>query len=64
MGVVVIVGTDKGGVLLRADDAREHWEIGALGFRGWRVTSAARDPGGRVSSEAMTAASPGSRCSV
>ena len=48
MGVVLIVGTDKGGMLLRADDAREHWEVGPLGFRGWRVTSAARDPGGRT----------------
>ena len=48
MGVVVIVGTDKGGVLLRADDAREHWQIGELGFKGWRVTAAARVPGGRT----------------
>lgn len=28
MSVVVIVGTDKGAVLLRADDAREHWRVG------------------------------------
>ena len=48
MAVVVIVGTDKGGMLLRSDDAREHWELGELGFRGWRVTSAARDPDGRT----------------
>ncbi len=48
MGVVVIVGTDKGGMLLRADDAREHWEFGELEFRGWRVTSATRDPQGRT----------------
>ena len=48
MAVVVIVGTDKGGMLLRADDARERWELGELGFRGWRVTSATRDPGGRT----------------
>lgn len=48
MGVVVIVGTDKGGMLLRADDARRHWEVGELSFRGWRVTAAARDPGGRT----------------
>jgi photosystem II stability/assembly factor-like uncharacterized protein len=48
MPVVVIVGTDKGAMLLRADDARERWELGELGFRGWRVTAAARDPGGRT----------------
>ncbi len=48
MAVVLIVGTDKGGMLLRAEDARERWEIGELGFRGWRVTAAARDPGGRT----------------
>ncbi len=48
MAVVVIVGTDKGGMLLRSDDAREHWELGELGFRGWRVTAAARDPAGRT----------------
>ena len=35
MAVVLIVGTDKGGMLLRTDDARERWEIGELGFRGW-----------------------------
>jgi hypothetical protein len=48
MAVVVIVGTDKGGMLLRADDARERFELGELRFRGWRVTAAARDPGGRT----------------
>ena len=48
MAVLVIVGTDKGGMLLRADDSRERWELGELGFRGWRVTSATRDPGGRT----------------
>jgi hypothetical protein len=35
-------------VLLRAEDARERWEIGELDFRGWRVTAAARDGGGRT----------------
>ena len=48
MAVLVVVGTDKGGMLLRADDAREHWDFGELTFRGWRVTSAARDPRGRT----------------
>lgn len=48
MAVVVIVGTDKGGMLLRADDSREHWELGELIFRGWRVTAATRDAGSRT----------------
>jgi hypothetical protein len=48
MGVVVIVGTDKGGVLIRSDEAREQWDPGELSFRGWRVTAATRDPGGRT----------------
>ena len=48
MAVVVIVGTDKGGVLLRSDDRRERWDVGEIGFRGWRVTAAARDAAGRT----------------
>jgi photosystem II stability/assembly factor-like uncharacterized protein len=47
LAVVVIVGTDKGGVLVRSDEQREHWDPGELTFRGWRVTAATRDPGGR-----------------
>jgi photosystem II stability/assembly factor-like uncharacterized protein len=47
MGVVTIVGTDKGAVILRSNDARERWEISDLLFRGWVVTSATRDAGGR-----------------
>ena len=48
MPVTLIVGTDKGGMLLRADDDREQWEVGELGFPGWRVTAAARDATGRT----------------
>lgn len=48
MGVVLIVGTDKGGLIARADDAREHWELGPLAFPGWRVTAATRDRSGRT----------------
>ncbi len=47
MGVVVIVGTAKGAALLRSDDKRESWEIDALEFKGWIVTAATRDSGGR-----------------
>jgi hypothetical protein len=48
MPVTLIVGTDKGGMLLRADDDREQGEVGELGFPGWRVTAAARDATGRT----------------
>ena len=48
MGVVVLVGTDKGGALLRSDERRERWDVGPLAFQGWRVTAAARDAGGRT----------------
>ena len=48
MGVVVIVGTAKGAALLRADDARERWEIDALLVKGWIVTAATRDAAGRT----------------
>lgn len=47
MGVVVIVGTAKGAALLRADAARESWAVEALALKGWIVTAATRDPGGR-----------------
>jgi hypothetical protein len=47
MSVCLIVGTDKGGMLLRSDEAREQWPLGEMAFRGWRVTAAARDDSGR-----------------
>ena len=47
VGVVVIVGTAKGAALLRSDDKRGSWEIDALEFKGWIVTAATRDSGGR-----------------
>ncbi len=47
MGVVVIVGTAKGAALLRSDASRETWTMDALRFKGWIVTAAARDAGGR-----------------
>ncbi len=47
MGVVVIVGTAKGAAVLRSDDARESWDVDALEFKGWIVTAATRDSGGR-----------------
>ena len=48
MAVIVFVGTQKGAVLMRADDARRNWEVGPLLFKGWKATAAARDAGGRT----------------
>ena len=45
MGTVVLIGTVKGGFLLRSDDRRE-WEIEPI-FRGWKCSSAVRAPDGR-----------------
>ncbi len=60
MGVLVLVGTEKGAALLRSSPDREEWELDALRFKGWRVTAAARDGGGRcyvaVTSEVYGAA--------
>src|SRR3970040_402058 len=47
MGVLLIVGTEKGAFLVRADDARARWRVEGPVFRGWKVTWAPRDPGGR-----------------
>jgi photosystem II stability/assembly factor-like uncharacterized protein len=47
MNVLVIVGTDKGGFLLRADESRDAWTVEGPLFKGWKVTAAARDEQGR-----------------
>lgn len=47
MGVAVIVGTEKGAAILRADDAREVWTVDALQLPGWIVTASTRDARGR-----------------
>jgi hypothetical protein len=47
MGVLVIVGTEKGGFLCRSDSARTAWDIEGPLFKGWRVTASARSPSGR-----------------
>ena len=47
MGVALIVGTDKGGMIFRAEPNRSAWSAGELIFRGWRVTAATRDQHGR-----------------
>ena len=45
MSVTVLVGTDKGGFLLRADRARRDWTIDGPLFKGWKVTASMREPG-------------------
>ena len=47
MGFALLVGTNKGAALLRADASRQSWAINALRFKGWIVTAATRDHGGR-----------------
>ncbi len=47
MKVTVIVGTEKGGFLLRSDDGRKNWDLEGPFFKGWKVTTSARTPSGR-----------------
>jgi photosystem II stability/assembly factor-like uncharacterized protein len=47
MGVLVIVGTEKGGFFCRSDQDRQRWEIEGPFFKGWRVTASGRTPSGR-----------------
>ena len=47
MGIVLLVGTRKGAVVLRSTGDRQSWEVGPLTLRGWKVTAFTRDPGGR-----------------
>jgi hypothetical protein len=48
MGVVVLVGTAKGVVILQSDDARSTWDDSGLQLKGWLVTTATRDATGRT----------------
>ncbi len=47
MNVVAVIGTVKGGFVLRSGPARKTWRIEGPIFKGWKVTAAARDPNGR-----------------
>lgn len=47
MGVNLIVGTAKGAAVARSDEKRERWEVDPLAVKGWIVTAATRDAGGR-----------------
>ena len=48
MGTAVLVGTQKGAMVLRSDPARTSWEKSPLLLKGWLVTSFARDASGRT----------------
>ncbi|MEM7165369.1 MAG: exo-alpha-sialidase [Planctomycetota bacterium] len=45
MSTLAIVGTVKGGFLLRSDD-RRHWDVEGPLFKGWKVTAAERTAAG------------------
>ncbi len=47
MDLCVVVGTMKGAFVLRSDARRADWKIEGPLFRGWKVTTAARDRAGR-----------------
>jgi hypothetical protein len=47
MGVLVIVGTEKGAFLCRSGRDRRRWEIEGPLFKGWKVTASARSGSGR-----------------
>jgi photosystem II stability/assembly factor-like uncharacterized protein len=46
MSATLLVGTQKGALVLRSDDARQHWSAGSLQLKGWLVTAFARDETG------------------
>ena len=47
MGVVVIVGTEKGAFVCRSGPDRQRWDIEGPLFKGWKVTASGRSPSGR-----------------
>jgi BNR/Asp-box repeat len=47
MGVLVIVGTEKGAFLCRAGQDRQRWEFEGPLFKGWKATASGRSPSGR-----------------
>jgi hypothetical protein len=48
MGLDIAIGTAKGALFLRADERRERFQTGELVCKGWIVTAATRDAGGRT----------------
>ena len=48
MGVILLIGTEKGAFLLRSqDESRTKWQLSGPIFKGWKVTAAARTHGGQ-----------------
>jgi photosystem II stability/assembly factor-like uncharacterized protein len=47
MQIRALIGTDKGGFVLRSDAARTQWDVEGPLFKGWKMTAAARGPSGR-----------------
>jgi hypothetical protein len=48
MSTTVLVGTQKGAMVIRSDEGRKRWERSPLLMKGWLVTAFARDASGRV----------------
>ncbi len=47
MAVTLVVGTEKGGFVVRSDTKRETWKVEGPFFKGWKVTTCERDAQGR-----------------
>jgi photosystem II stability/assembly factor-like uncharacterized protein len=48
MATSLLVGTQKGALILRSDDSRQQWSGGGLRLKGWLVTAFTRDASGRT----------------
>jgi len=48
MNATVLVGTQKGALVLRSDESRARWQRSPLLLKGWLVTSFAQDVSGRT----------------
>jgi photosystem II stability/assembly factor-like uncharacterized protein len=48
MGILALIGTDKGAFALRTGASRERWTVAGPMLLGWKVTATARDPRGRT----------------
>ena len=48
MAIHAILGTEKGGFLLRGDADRRSWTLSDPLFKGWKVTASAQDADGRT----------------
>ncbi len=48
MAATVLVGTQKGAIVLRSDEGRALWQRSRLFLKGWLVTTFARDASGRT----------------